>query len=107
MAAVAVNGCQAGEGGDLAAVELTQFWQGGQELAGGDRSNAFNFSQGFFFSVPDRVLLDGKLNVVIEFLNFPIQELKALTQTSDNARGGGLLEAIAFGGPDFVQLLAA
>jgi len=107
LSAVAIEGSQADEGGDLLAVELSQFGDIGDEGGGGDAAESWDRLDELGFLAPVVIglheLLDSGLNAVdLTFEDFE-DGLDALSGRFDVSR----LEAVGLHGPEVDELSAA
>jgi hypothetical protein len=96
FSAVVVKRCQAGEGGDLFAVELAKFGEVGEQRHRGDVSDAWRGFQDVRFLLPVGVLVDEAKQFLFEGIDFLVQDREDGLNAAFGHLRGHLLQAIGF-----------
>jgi len=105
-AAVLGIGCDADQGGDLAAVELAQLGQFGQQHRGGGAADAGHLAEALVLLLEGRVVLQQPGDGLFDLLALPAQQAQAL---GDQPAQQGLLvaEGLVADGLDFLDQVGA
>ena len=107
LAAVAIEGRQAHEGGDLLAVELAQLGNVGDEGGGRDSAQSWNGLDELRFFPPVLVGLDELLDRGFDAFDLPLEELEDGLDALPGSLGGGDFEAIGLHGSQVDELSSA
>lgn len=105
-AAIAIERSHAHQGGDLLAIELSQFRQLGQQCDGCDWANAGYGTEQVFFFPPDRALPKLVVQILIDLTQFLLQPVNMFLEMRTN-RPMRRVHAIFLGNQHFNELATA
>lgn len=89
-ATVAIEGGDASESGNLSTIESPELRQFSEQCSAGDRTDALNTAQQIFVLFPDRILLDGSVEVSVGALEILFQPSDVSMDAFSDGLGGHL-----------------
>lgn len=104
LSAVTIVGCESGEGGDLGAVEESEFGKIGDEDGGGDGSDAGHGLKSAGGLVPVVVAANEPENFLVDVIGLLDEEFDDGLQAAASEGGGGEFEAVGLHDAEFDEL---
>ena len=107
LSAVAVERCEASEGGGLASVDVAEFGEFGDECDGGNQANPGDAVADVGFSLPVVVRFDEGQDLLFEGFDLLVEHVDDLLQAALDGLGMGRCLAVLLGGAEIDELSAS